>query len=86
MKESILIEVSKDELQEMINQAILQATQERNKEIDVQNFSIKALSIKTKRSYGFIKSRITKGILKTTADGKFITGQSVREYFPEGTI
>lgn len=86
MEESILIRVSKNELQEMFDRSVLNAVLQRNREIDLENFTIMQLKRKTKRSYGYIKGLIAKGVLKTTADGKFITAQSVKDFFPEGTF
>ncbi len=68
-------------LQPMINKGINEYFENKeNKEFEKKTFNISETEKIINCSYNFVKKLIQDGYLKTTADGKFITGLEINKY------
>jgi len=54
-----------------------------HKEFEKQTFNITETCKIINRSYNYVKDLITDGYLKTTSDGKFISGKEINRYLGE---
>jgi len=65
----------------MIKQTITDYfNKKENKEFEHRLFTIKEVIKMTHKSYGYIRGLIDKGTLKTTKDGKFISGKAINDF------
>lgn len=70
-----------DFLQPMINKGIETFFKNKeNSEFENKIFNITETSKEIGKTYNFVVSLIKKGFLKTTKDGKFITGLEINNY------
>jgi len=68
-------------LQPMINKGLETFfNRKEKKEFEKRIFNITETAKEIGKSYNFVVSLITKGFLKTTKDGKFITGKEINQY------
>lgn len=81
MKQLSVQQLDKSELVELVKRAVSEAySQTREKDFDRKTFNIKETAKILNRSENYIRKIIQQGVLKTTSDGKFITGKEINKY------
>lgn len=81
MKQISVQELDKSELVELVKQAVSEAfNQTKEKDFIKKTFNVKETAKVLNRSENYIRKIIHLGVLKTTADGKFITGKEINKY------
>lgn len=81
MKQLSVEQIDKSELIELVKQAVSEAyNQTKEKDFNRKTYNIKETAGILNRSENYIRKIISQGVLKTTSDGKFITGKEINRY------
>lgn len=81
MKQISVQEIDKSELKELVKDAVIEVLKvNTSQEFERNIFSKKETSEILKRSESFVRTLVSEGILRTTADGKFISGYEINRY------
>ncbi len=81
MKQIQIEQINSSELMALVRTAVSEAyNNHQEKEFEKMTFNIKETAKKLKRSENFIRKLVNQEIIKTTADGKFITGKELNKY------
>lgn len=81
MKQLSVEQLDKFELIELVKQAVSEAySQTKESDFDRKTYNIKETAKILNRSENYIRKIISQGVLKTTSDGKFITGKEINRY------
>ncbi|NPA44419.1 MAG: hypothetical protein GXO49_02690 [Chlorobi bacterium] len=67
-------------IKESIKEVLLEIEKEK---FEKQTFTKTEVAEMMNKSYNYVTSLINKGYLKTTLDGKLITGRAINEYYNE---
>jgi len=81
MSKTLNVPIDLSDLAEVVRENVLLAMREfKASDFEKETFSIKDTSIKIKRSENYVRKLIAQGVIKTTIDGKFITGMEINSY------
>jgi len=84
MKKIELEQLDKEELAEIVKASVSEVLKMKAEDnFEKQTFNIKDAAKILKRSENYLRKIVTQGILKTTSDGKFITGKELNRYLGE---
>lgn len=74
-------QIDKTELEQLVMDSVFKAiSKEKEDSFEKQTFNVKETAGILKRSEAYVRKMIGQGILKTTAEGKFVTGKEINKY------
>jgi hypothetical protein len=80
-------QLDRSELVELVKQSVNEALREKERtDFEKQTFNIKEAAEIIKKSDTHVRRLIRDGLLRTTADGKFVSGRELNRYLGEYNI